>query len=1000
MASITKLVIGDKGVSLLVIVGLFIVLSLTLAPLSVYKPSDRLLKEYLESAPWNIAVLPPDFHGIGPGGSGGFILTPPKASTNPFYDLSQNAEEMILHIEQLAGKNVSLYCSGFIVPVELHGGEGNYTINLVVYRSPLVNDTLVYSLNRGLILKLENTLEGEKLHVHPLKLGSNTSGCLRDLYKEYAYTLNYNELVRVIELSKQQISHTETVMHEESYYSGTVEKGLQEMSGDAALFVPVSLLDKVVRQLEQRDASFYMSWEGGVPRYVILVKYDFSKIRFNPASPRSIEDTVKGIAASLHGYLPRNIVLLIYKYSDVLEAFRISTVVVFLVFVMGLFVVIPATAGAMTGGLKRILYLLRLRGVRYRVLKRSLLKATFIAVTVGLVAGLAGVAMVVALWMPEFRDMAFHDIFEDYFTVGAIIVSGTVAGILYWRRFVKHVGIEKLGWEWGGEAKTRSRVAWILLVLSLYHIARGYIGWSAIATLSSAPSNISMLVMIILILLSIIEFLTTIFTPVMLAYSISVIIMNNIDYLVRIVSSSKRILGDIAVVASGIGKLVTPSLVGLSTILVFSLAVLYPSLSTGFMASNAAENAAHVDIGAPYVFLGYYNGHVSNHTLRDLATNITSQCRGECGVLFHVRGGNGGPVTLTTAEDTDVFVGNDIVIIADPDSYYRSTYHPGETRVIGGSYSDAVKSLEKPGNAVLVSSWDSYTWGKARKAYNEKGYIAKGKAYVRIQVISPNGVPAYVIGSEKEYTVSYMVQVVPGKGLGSMGTPLLLVGPWMIELVDEGISKYASILNSTTTPVQVEVAVMSREPFNITVTGLTGSYIVTDNVTSSEGYALWEKSVKLGLGTPSLEFTGIMLVSLLIILTALLSYVSVKDVDRVYRLLRLRGINRRMTFMTLFTPWASITLVVGLIGILSGLGIDLIYKMTMLYPNSGFASLAGFQYNGGQYVITLVDGYVDKASVLAALPYTLILIVAVLVIPFVYFYKVTRGTPAQSMREV
>ncbi len=1009
MARLTRILLGDKGIALLVVAGLFIVFALTAAPVSIYKPSDQLLKEYLDSPPWNLAVYPQD-HPVGASSYGSFIHTTEPVSTERLVkNLNSNLQEALSSNSLRESKLYIASTAGiFRIPA---GGRLPQPVIIVVfyYKSPLINGTYLYTAYSKTVNSTGILGYAGLRNTRTIDLSKQNFRVFSDLTSEYCIVGGLGEVVGILQNPGKP-------MESKGEFSGLIseEGGMQELqytctSNPFTILVYTDnpgILENISEHLDRAwiglEAYDPGSW--GATRYVLLVKYDFSSIKLNPVSPNTIKNTLSSIASRYNAHVSPGVWSAILDYSSIVQSFQMATAVVFLIFVLGVFIVVPATSSAMTTGIRRVLYLLRIRGLKHKVLRRSLLYASLIAVGAGLILGYIAVTGLIYLWIPGYFNLAVDSVILDKFTFISVIVSGLIAGLLYWRSFTRSLRLEKLEYSPIGEPRERgARLAWLLLALSLYHIARGFLGWSAIRELQYS-SGYSMLILVVLVILGIIELLTTVFTPVMLSYSISVLVMKYLDILVSAVSASRRFLGELVNIASGVGRLITPALVGLSTILVFSLTILHPALSLAPMVNSAALHAAEYDSGADYVIvkslvLGW------NTSLTSILRNATEECP-TCGFLVVL---NNRPLPFTDIQlshrgeaSYNTLYPQTFIVAVNPSVIRGIAY--GVDRANTGSgrtFGEILDGLSDNTTSVLVTPVQSqYSFHRAVKELSSSGGVISTNLCLQSEINLSSRVCMNI-------RITDVTRGMPGQGLLDTGTALL-TGPWMLGFIDQWIIRQGAV-NLSNIPFSIPnigggsgvyLIVLSDKPVKQRLPGATVISASLENITGSKDYRLWKESAMVGLGAPSLEATGLILVGLLLLLTGLLAYVSMKNVDRIYRLLRLRGINRRMTLMTLFLPWLSIILVISLIGILSGLGITMIYRMSMQPGGEFMGSLGGLGRSISGVKISLGDGYIDWTSTLVPIPLEVLLILVVSVIPLAYFARIVRGSPVQSMREV
>jgi hypothetical protein len=311
----------------------------------------------------------------------------------------------------------------------------------------------------------------------------------------------------------------------------------------------------------------------------------------------------------------------------------------------------------------------------------------------------------------------------------------------------------------------------------------------------------------------------------------------------------------------------------------------------------------------------------------------------------------------------------------------------------GNSISKDLSLLDKGNNSIIaLTAYQTYTFRTAKEVFKGSGQPIRSNLCV-------GGVGGTVCAN---YNVTDVWLGMPGRGILS-DRLYLITGPWFVKMMDHWLEESGSHTRSSPVPTMFNgyIILFSKHKLeDKQLLNQTTFSISIYNITGSKQYNLWKKSLLVGVGSSSLKVTGINLVGLLLLLTGLLSYVSMKDVDKIYRLLRLRGINRRMTLTTLFIPWLSITIVIGIIGILSGIGISMIYRMSLSTRDEILGSIAGLSRDINGVIIRAGDGYIDWTTIFSPLPWEVLLIFVVILIPILYFYRVTRGSPIQTMREV
>ncbi len=1010
VARLTKILIGDRGIALLVVAGIFIVFALTIAPISIYKPSDQLLKEYLNTPEWNLASFPPD-HPVSVNSYGTMIsVGNPTSTSQLLYGLKTNVKESL----EIIPRNTStLYATVTVGAAELEPTNGSQIPLYVIifyYKSPRLTGSYIES-NPSLHEK--TSLLFNQSNFREVNIETGTYKPLNEITQEYCSAGGLSTFIEILTQINQGYGEVMTFTNMEPGEPPSFHPEYDCMSKNNVLLVysdNISRITAFFNSLDTMGFSYktYAPWEWGVPRYISLIKYNFSTVTFNPVSPNKIKEQITYIAKTLNAHASNQLWNSITNYGFIIQSFQLTTTVIFIVFILGIFIVIPSTSNAMTSGLRRILYLLRTRGVKHRVLKRNLLYASIITIIIGLIAGYIGVLAIIYTWIPEFSSLAVNSVILDKITLTAIIVSSLIAALLYWRSFTRNLKLESITEEPSETKERGAKLAWILLGLSLYHIGRGFLGWSALQELQYTSGG-SILLTIILIILGVLEYVTTIFTPVMISYSISVLVMKYLDILILAISGSRRILGEMVSVASGVGRLITPSLVGLSTILVFSLAVLHPALSLSSMVNSSANNAAEFDIGAPYVYVIPIS-LTNKGGLNKIVQNFTHKCP-DCGLFLLISSGSIPFTYIDTgrivSERLNIPYAWNIVIAVNPSTITNIVYH-GDYRITatGNTINRDLISLESGRKSFIAlqntMTYDFYMSKKALK--REGGSIASS---ICLKYVFDKSIQKCV-----GYSINDVTLGIPGKGVLPSYSAYLVTGPWMVRFIDEWLGQLNSSMNTTiqgntiipvsnSNPrIESSLIILSKHPLNSSIEKMSIEKTSISNITSSTTFKLWKRSIGVGLGAPSFRTTGAILIGLLLLLTTLLSYVSVRDVDRIYRLLRLRGINRRMTLTTLLVPWLAIIIVIGSIGIFSGIGISLIYRMS-LQPGAAFMGTMGNMYQSIAGVrIAISDGYVDSTSVLTPIPWEILLMTLLLVIPVLYFYRITKGSPIQSMREV
>lgn len=731
---------------------------------------------------------------------------------------------------------------------------------------------------------------------------------------------------------------------------------------------------------------------------LVILKFNPTSIDFNPLSPRSLQSSLTKMT---YEYVPTVYTVYVSPYlinqtlgmsgDEFMGYAALSGSAVFM-FTVSLIIVLPMTAQALAGRMRRTFAELRVRGADTRKLKRHLLLSVLLAAIGGSATGYAvSNAYTFIAHGTHLYYKLLTSVFLDKFTLITMITVTVIAAILYWRRL--HKDVLSIPYTYAlrpleAVTATPPKLGWgtyLVLTIGVYHVARLLIGWSAIRELVESGGDLPIIVVVILFVAALIEFLTTPFMPILLAYGISKVIAAKIDFVGRIMSRSRRLLGEMAQTAPGIAKLMTPSLIGLAAVLILALTLFMPGVSVALFANTAAQDAVTPSLGAEYALVGQpVQINVSNLTsyFQNLTqkappgtyTLLIIQFQGYLLTTVQVEGTPPTEASGSSPWGGEIQPGIPVrtfIVIDKPDQYGLEASRHFTIPVKYGDWPTSLSRIDEHGMAVF-------------SAYSRE---------YRQNIGAPEGVSSSI--GINHITGLYFW--TPGQAFLQQLTyesTALVTGPWLLPNLE-------NISNTFGVPCTVQPIYLSFQQPTEEIPGF--ALYSADGLKESGEYKIQVGLFKLSLGSDTMLIVTVSLMVLLTIIVALLVNSAMGETSPVFRLLRLRGADFMSSAKTIMAPWTAVTLISSLIGITAGLSLVLVnLRIIGGSTDLGFMRIPDF----GVVENLRLYWYLGTSSRMiegAIYPLLAALVVALLVLiaPLVYMLRVYRGTgPAAYRRGV
>jgi len=720
----------------------------------------------------------------------------------------------------------------------------------------------------------------------------------------------------------------------------------------------------------------------------------------NPASAQATLERLHTIAGELGEKVGASVVST-YRADNEIRGYQMFENVARFTIIFGLIppiliVLIAANpiAESIILSMRKQVGLLRLRGAGPGMLRKEFAVTTALTGVAGFLAG-AGVtyAVVAAVFGSSGPTIAEVTLTDPVILAITAFIAGAV--LAYTARKARKVIAELPPTEAIKTTLTPEELlkplsvgglGWFSIIVGLYFVITGYLGWSATAAMlnymmnASGPPNIGLF--IVLIILAMIEGVLKPFAPILLAYGTAKYVAVNYDKIMERVARS-GVLGELTFVGKGLIGVMRRRVTAILVLTIFTVSVLAQTYIATTANQTLMESAILTSLGNDY---GAY---------LDLRMNSSKGIEGLTQYLASTGCGayTGLQVLMRLGTGTSTAV---LVIVPDPESLLEnSVWYPSWSRP--DPFDTALKRLSD--SEVMLLSQKPAMFGTKKLGVGNTTTISSWVTNASLDVTiveETDGFPGYGL-----------ISTSPSQGGVAVIAPsetsnLVIAGPSMAGRLER-----AGFLN---TGSWIRVAVMGDDNATVAscIAGIKGKAGEFGMEPVDEGY-LHVGNLKvtdtflgstIALAQSSLSITqAVILIGLAVAFSVILSWSVTKEVIRVYLLLRVRGASAMDIARIGAVKWGLLAVVAVSLGLFVGgaLGRGAIATLT---PGLALTTLTASTSGGLSMPVNLGQGVMSPYIPLEGWAIVAATTAALVLFPLAITLRIFRGAVRERFIEV
>lgn len=721
----------------------------------------------------------------------------------------------------------------------------------------------------------------------------------------------------------------------------------------------------------------------------------------NPVSAQATLDRLQVVASDIGREVNASSVST-YRAYEKLQGYQMFETTAKLMIVIGLvppimIVLIAANpiAESIILSMRKQVGLLRLRGAGPGMLKKEFAATTAVTGVAGFLAGAAVTYTVVATVFGDMGPVVARVTLTDPVIVAiAVVITGIV--LAYTARKARKVIAEMPPTEAIKTTLTPEELlkplkvgglGWFSIIIGLYFVVTGYLGWSATSTLfnyimgSGGQPNIG--VFIVLVILAMIEGVLKPFAPILLAYGIAKYVAVNYDKIMEKVARS-GVLGELTFVGKGLIGVMKRRVTAILVLTIFTVSVLAQTYVSTTANETLLNSAMLTSLGNEY---GAYVDLMMNSStgLSSLSKYIAGT---GCGAYIAL------VVNIRVETESAIAV---LVIVPNPDALLsNSAWFPQWSRP---DPFDAALRRVSDSEVMALLKMGSLTMSTRVGLGDTVSLVSRFDNNKSINVTiaeETDGFPGYGLVRSTPYRVGSTL--ITRSGVSN----IIVAGSPMAERLDNigflssGFVIRVVALGDNNDTVSACIAGIKEEAVGLGMSPIAENYLYVGDLRLSDPFL----GGSLSMAQSSLSITqAVVLIGLAVAFSVILSWSVTKEVIRVYLLLRVRGASAKDIARIGAIKWATLTVVAVALGLFVGgaLGkgaVSSLGSLTSMVPLSAVTSSgSSIAINLGQGVATPyipVEGWAIVGATAAALT----------LFPLAITLKVFRGAVRERFIEV
>ncbi len=719
----------------------------------------------------------------------------------------------------------------------------------------------------------------------------------------------------------------------------------------------------------------------------------------NPASAQATLERLHRIAGELGEKVGASVVST-YRADNEIRGYQMFESIARLMMVFGLvppilIVLIAANpiAESIILSMRKQVGLLRLRGASPGMLRKEFAVTTALTGVAGFIAG-AGVtyAVVAAVFGSSGPSIAEVTLTDPVILAITALFTGVV--LAYTARKARKVIAELPPTEAIKTTLTPEELlkplsvgglGWFSIIVGLYFVITGYLGWSATTAMlnymmnPSGPPNIGLF--ILLVILAMIEGVLKPFAPILLAYGIAKYVAVNYDKIMERVARS-GVLGELTFVGKGLIGVMRRRVTAILVLTIFTVSVLAQTYIATTANETLMDSALLTSLGNNYG--AYLDLRMNSSTgIGGLTQYLASTgCGAYIGLQVSIRSGTGTPTAV-------------LIIVPDPESLLEnSAWYPSWSRP--DPFDAALKRLSD--TEVMLLSQKPMMFGTKKLGIGNTTSISSWvtNASLNVTIVEEtDGFPGYGLISTSP---SQGVAIISPSGISN----IVVAGSSMAGRLER-----AGFLNAGS---RIRVVVMGDD--NVTVASCVGEIKERAGEFSmepvSEGYLnVGDLEISdtffgstITIAQSSLSITqAVILIGLAVAFSVILSWSVTKEIIRVYLLLRVRGASATDIARIGAVKWGLLAVVAVALGLFVGgaLGRGAIATLT---PGLTLTTITASTNGGLTMPVNLGQGVMSPYIPLEGWAIVAVTTAALTLFPLAITLRIFRGAVRERFIEV